>query len=47
MFILILVSAITVPAAADDLPSEMSITLTVISPEQYDPIWSDVVPPHG
>jgi hypothetical protein len=47
MLVLILISAIAVPAAAEDLPSETRMAITVTSPQQYDTIWSDLVPPQA
>ncbi|ABN57679.1 MULTISPECIES: peptidase associated/transthyretin-like domain-containing protein [Methanoculleus] len=43
--ILVLFSAAIAPASAGEEPVETSTFLSVISPKQYETVWSDLVPP--
>ncbi|WP_292365374.1 MULTISPECIES: carboxypeptidase-like regulatory domain-containing protein [unclassified Methanoculleus] len=45
--ILVLLFAAAAPATAGDTTVETSTFLSVTSPEQYDTIWSDLVPPEA
>ncbi len=45
ILILVLLVATAVPATAGEDPIETRMMLSVISPKQYETVWSDAVPP--
>lgn len=45
--IFVLLVAAAAPATAGDTPVEASTMLSITSPEQYETIWSDLVPPRA